>query len=40
LPAKRTREIEEDVTSVIEVAVGEMPDPWPLLMPPRIRGVA
>ncbi len=25
-------------TSVIEVTVGEMPDPWPVLVPPRIRG--
>jgi acetolactate synthase-1/2/3 large subunit len=27
-------------TSVIEVAVGEMPDPWQVLVPPRIRGCA
>jgi acetolactate synthase-1/2/3 large subunit len=26
-------------TSVIEVAVGEMPDPWPVLAPPRVRGL-
>jgi acetolactate synthase I/II/III large subunit len=25
-------------TTLIEVAVGEMPDPWKLLVPPRIRG--
>jgi acetolactate synthase-1/2/3 large subunit len=27
-------------TSLIEVAVGEMPDPWPVLVPLRIRGRA
>jgi acetolactate synthase I/II/III large subunit len=26
-------------TTVIEVAVGEMPDPWKILIPPRIRGL-
>ena len=26
-------------TTLIEVAVGEMPDPWKVLIPPRIRGV-
>jgi acetolactate synthase-1/2/3 large subunit len=26
-------------TTLIEVAVGEMPDPWKMLVPPRIRGV-
>jgi acetolactate synthase-1/2/3 large subunit len=26
-------------TSVIEVAVGEMPDPWKILVPPRVRGL-
>ncbi|MGH7048761.1 MAG: thiamine pyrophosphate-dependent enzyme [Stellaceae bacterium] len=26
-------------TSLIEVAVGEMPDPWKVLIPPRIRGL-
>jgi acetolactate synthase-1/2/3 large subunit len=26
-------------TSLIEVAVGEMPDPWKLLVPPRVRGI-
>ncbi len=26
-------------TTLIEVAVGEMPDPWKTLIPPRIRGV-
>jgi acetolactate synthase-1/2/3 large subunit len=26
-------------TSLIEVAVGEMPDPWKLLVPPRVRGL-
>jgi acetolactate synthase-1/2/3 large subunit len=25
-------------TTLIEVAVGEMPDPWPVLVPPRVRG--
>jgi acetolactate synthase-1/2/3 large subunit len=25
-------------TSIIEVAVGEMPDPWKVLVPPRVRG--
>src|SRR5271156_1484278 len=25
-------------TTLIEVAVGEMPDPWKVLIPPRIRG--
>jgi acetolactate synthase-1/2/3 large subunit len=26
-------------TTLIEVAVGEMPDPWKVLVPPRVRGV-
>ena len=26
-------------TTLIEVAVGEMPDPWKVLIPPRIRGI-
>ena len=26
-------------TTLIEVAVGEMPDPWKVLIPPRIRGM-
>jgi acetolactate synthase-1/2/3 large subunit len=26
-------------TTLIEVAVGEMPDPWKILVPPRVRGV-
>lgn len=26
-------------TTVIEVAVGEMPDPWKVLIPPRVRGI-
>jgi acetolactate synthase-1/2/3 large subunit len=26
-------------TALIEVAVGEMPDPWKVLVPPRVRGV-
>jgi acetolactate synthase-1/2/3 large subunit len=26
-------------TTLIEVAVGEMPDPWKLLVPPRVRGM-
>jgi acetolactate synthase I/II/III large subunit len=26
-------------TTVIEVALGEMPDPWKVLVPPRVRGV-
>ena len=26
-------------TSLIEVAVGEMPDPWKVMLPPRVRGV-
>jgi acetolactate synthase I/II/III large subunit len=26
-------------TTVIEAAVGEMPDPWKVLVPPRVRGV-
>jgi acetolactate synthase I/II/III large subunit len=26
-------------TTLIEVAVGEMPDPWKVLVPPRIRGI-
>ncbi|MBV8121893.1 MAG: hypothetical protein JO081_18365 [Alphaproteobacteria bacterium] len=25
-------------TTVIEVTVGEMPDPWKVLVPPRVRG--
>jgi len=25
-------------TSLIEVAVGEMPDPWKVMLPPRVRG--
>jgi acetolactate synthase I/II/III large subunit len=25
--------------TLIEVAVGEMPDPWKVLIPPRIRGI-
>jgi hypothetical protein len=24
---------------LIEVAVGEMPDPWKVILPPRVRGV-
>jgi hypothetical protein len=24
---------------LIEVAVGEMPDPWKVMLPPRVRGV-
>ena len=27
-----------DVNVIIEVPVGEMPDPWPTLMMPRVRG--
>ena len=26
-------------TTLIEVAVGEMPDPWKVLIPPRVRGM-
>jgi acetolactate synthase I/II/III large subunit len=26
-------------TTLIEVAVGEMPDPWKVMLPPRVRGV-
>ena len=26
-------------TTLIEVAVGEMPDPWKVLVPPRVRGI-
>ncbi len=26
-------------TTLIEVAVGEMPDPWKILVPPRVRGI-
>jgi hypothetical protein len=26
-------------TTLIEVAVGEMPDPWKVLVPPRVRGL-
>jgi acetolactate synthase-1/2/3 large subunit len=25
-------------TTLIEVAVGEMPDPWKVMLPPRVRG--
>lgn len=33
------RAFDQNGPSVIEVPVGVMPDPWPLLMPPRIRPV-
>ena len=33
-----TRALAHDGPSLVEVMVGEMPDPWPLLQPPRIRG--
>ncbi len=33
------RAFDQKGPSVIEVPVGVMPDPWPMLMPPRIRPV-
>ena len=32
------RALAHDGPSLVEVMVDEMPDPWPLLQPPRIRG--
>jgi acetolactate synthase-1/2/3 large subunit len=42
-PAELRRELAAALkrrgTTLIEVAVGEMPDPWKVLVPPRVRGV-